>query len=173
MTKKEFKETVIAYTNGAVQCAKNFLKPFNLSLSVNWGYDFDFDGWRDTIGVYENGSVFEDVISIGMNINALYKSVKQQIRQWPHTAPETIIKEAICTNVYHEMGHGLVELIDDWLQYSDDLDEVYDNNKQLFDNVLDNEEDSVEKFAWDFYDNQLNSNELYQMIRLTYGSFKN
>ena len=161
-----FKRLVTDYTNGAVQCANDFLKPLGLSLSVNWDYDFDFDGWRDTIGVYENGSVFEDNISIGMNIDALYQSVKREIGQWPDTVPETIIKESICTNVYHEMGHGLVDLISDYLQYSNDLDEIYDNNKQLFDTVLDNEEDSVEKFAWDFYDNQLESNDLYRVIQL-------
>lgn len=166
MTKKEFNECINGYTAIAQQQANNFLKPLGLTLSVNWEYDFDDEDWQDYIGVYESGSVFEGCISIGMNINALYKAVSRNIRQWQHTSPYTLIKEAICTNVYHEMGHGIIELIDDYLQYSEDLDDIYDENKQLFDKVLDNEEDSVEKFAWDFYDNQLENSDLYQIIQL-------
>jgi hypothetical protein len=65
------------------------------------------------------------------------------------------------------MAHGLVDKINDYLQYSDHLDEIYDDNKELFDRVLDNEENSVEEFAWDLYDNQIKDNDLYQVIQLS------
>lgn len=64
------------------------------------------------------------------------------------------------------MGHGIVEMFNDYLQETDDLDELYDNNKELFDWVLDNEEDAVEEFAWSFYDNQLNNSRLYRIVEL-------
>ena len=72
----------------------------------------------------------------------------------------------IQTNVFHEMGHGITELFEDYLQETDDLDELYDNNQQLFDSVLENEEDSVEEFAWAMYDNQLNNSDLYKIVQL-------
>lgn len=164
MTKSQFKKILFDYTTKAQQIANKFLKQFGLTLSVDWEYDF---GGEDYIGVYESGSVFEDDIRIGMNINSLYKVCLSNIRQWPNTNPYTLLSEAIFTNVYHEMAHGLVEKINDYLQYSDALDEIYDNNKELFDTVLDNEEKSVEEFAWDLYDNQVNQNELYRVIWLS------
>ena len=64
------------------------------------------------------------------------------------------------------MGHGIVNMIGDYLRETDDLDELYDNNQELFDNMFDNEEDSVEEFAWSMYDNQLGNSGLYKVIQL-------
>jgi hypothetical protein len=60
-----------------------------------------------------------------------------------------------------------MEKIDDYLQYSEYLDEIYANNKELFDRVFNDEENSVEEFAWDLFDNQIKDNDLYQVIQLS------
>jgi hypothetical protein len=167
MTKAQFKKILLNYASMAQKNANKFLSQFNLGLKIDWDYDFDFDDWRDAIGVYVNGSVFEGDIVIGMNINKLYDVCIADIKKWTSTDPYTIISEAIFTNVYHEMAHGLMEKIDDYLQYSEYLDEIYSNNKELFDSVFNDEEDSVEQFAWDLYDNQIKDNDLYQVIQLS------
>ena len=59
------------------------------------------------------------------------------------------------------------------LQNTDEYDELYDKNQQLFDSVLDNEEDSVEEFAWCFYDNDLNTSDLYKILNLYYKLYNN
>lgn len=167
MTKAQFKKILINYTSMAQENANKFLSQFNLGLTIDWDYDFLGEEMDNCIGVYVNGSVFEGDIVIGMNINNLYKVCLEDIRKWASTDPYTIIREAIFTNVYHEMGHGLMEKIDDYLQYSEYLDEIYANNKELFDRVFNDEENSVEEFAWDLYDNQIKDNDLYQVIQLS------
>ena len=143
------------------------LSSLNLSCSIDWSYsDWDYNGLNNAIGVYKSGSVFEGNIEIGFNIGNLYKSFKQQTDAHPWSDEYTILDEIVQTNVFHEVGHGLVELLNDYLTETDELDELYDENKELFDNVLDNEEDAVEEFAWSFYDNDLNNSQLYNIIKL-------
>jgi hypothetical protein len=167
MTKKEFKQEVNEVANIAIERANKFLENLDLYLSIDWDYDdWEYNNLVGAIGVYESGSVFEGEILIGFNINNLYKACKSEIKNHPWSNPYTIINEAIQTNVFHEMGHGIVEKFNYYLQESDDLDELYDDNKELFDWVLDNEEDAVEEFAWSFYDNQLEDSRLYQVIQL-------
>jgi hypothetical protein len=167
MTKKEFQQELKSSANIAVQRANKFLERLDLTLHINWEYeDWGYNNLTDAIGVYERDSIFEGDISIGFNINNLYKWFVKDIKENPWSDPYTILDEATQTNVFHEMGHGIIELFNDYLQETDDLDELYDNNQQLFDNVLDNEEDSVEEFAWAMYDNQLGNCGLYKLIEL-------
>ena len=174
MTKKEFQQELKSSANIAVQRANKFLEQLDLSLHINWEYeDWDYNDLNNAIGVYEHDSVFEGDISIGFNINNLYKWFVNEIKENPWSDQYTILDEAIQTNVFHEMGHGIVQLINDYLQETDDLDNLYDNNQELFDNVLDNEEDSVEELAWAMYDNQLNNSKLYKLIQLYIGLFNN
>lgn len=70
----------------------------------------------------------------------LYSAYKEQVEMYPNSNRNTILKEMIYTNVFHEMGHDLIEQINDYLQNTDELDEICDNNKELFDDTLDNEE---------------------------------
>ena len=116
--------------------------------------------------MYEHDSVHTGTISIGMNINALWKWFKSETKHYPYYSEYKILQELILTNVYHEVGHGIIDYINDYLQNTDELDEIYDNNQQLFDDALDNEEDTVEEFAWDFYDTQLEDSKLGQIINL-------
>lgn len=167
MTKKEFQAEVNESSQIATNRANEFLTQLNLSLSIDWEYnDWEYNNLNNAIGVYEAGSVFEGEIHIGFNLNNLYKVCSREIKNHPWSDPYTIVDEAIQTNVFHEMGHGIVEMFNDYLQETDDLDELYDNNKELFDWVLDNEEDAVEEFAWSFYDNQLNNSRLYRIVEL-------
>lgn len=167
MTKKEFQEELKKSANVAVQRANKFLEQLDLSLHINWEYDdWSYNNLDNAIGAYERDSVFEGEISIGFNINNLYKYFVEETKRHPWSDSYTILDEAIQTNVFHEMGHGIVQLFNDYLQETDDLDELYDNNQQLFDIVLDNEEDSVEEFAWAMYDNQLGNCGLYKIIQI-------
>ena len=167
MTKKEFQQELKDSANVAVQRANKFLEQLDLSLHINWEYeDWEYNNLNDAIGVYERDSVFEKDISIGFNINNLYKGFVEEVKENPWSDPYTILDETIQTNVFHEMGHGIVQLLEDYLQETDELDELYDNNQELFDNVLDNEEDSVEEFAWAFYDNEVGNSKLGKIIQL-------
>lgn len=174
MTKKEFQQELKSSANIAVQRANKFLERLGLSLHINWDYDsWEYNDLDNAIGVYERDSVFGGDISIGFNIKNLYKVFVKETKNHPWSDPYTILDEAIQTNVFHEMGHGIVQMINDYLQETDELDEIYDNNQELFDNVLDNEEDSVEEFAWAMYDNQLNNSKLYKIIQLYLNLFDN
>lgn len=167
MTKEEFIEQLKVSANIAVQRANKFLGQLDLSLHINWKYE-DWEYYGNAIGIYERDSVLEGNISIGFNIDNLYKWFVNEIKENPWSDQYTILDEAIQTNVFHEMGHGIVQLLEDTIEYWDEDEELpfYDNNQQFCDNVLDNEEDSVEKFAWAMYDNQLNNSKLYKLIQL-------
>jgi hypothetical protein len=165
MTKKEFNECVKESSDVAVECSNKLLGSLDLSLWIDWDYEFDGE-LGNAIGVYEGGSVFGGEIVIGMNMVNLRKCIMKLIRSYSFSDPYTILDEAIQTNVYHELGHGLVELFNDYLNESDDLDDLYDDNRELFDYIFDNEEDAVEHFAWCMYDNNLGESELYQVMEL-------
>jgi hypothetical protein len=168
MTKKEFQQELKSSVNIAVQRANKFLEQLGLSLHINSEYN-DWSGiFSDAIGIYENDSVFEGDISIGFNVNNLYKSVKWQIKHYPFTDKYTMLDETIQTNVFHEMGHGIIQYLDDIIEYWDEDEELpfYDKNQEFCDNVLDNEEDSVEEFAWAFYDNEVGNSQLGKLVQL-------
>ena len=165
MTKREFKQVAKECIDGAVKASNDYLSCLGLSLSVNFEYDFDdFD--ENAIGVYEAGSVFEGTISVSYNVKALFSAFKEDIGIFPQSSERTILEEYAMTTIYHEMGHGICEMFNDYLQNTDDLDALYDENQELFDRVLDNEEDAVEQFAWDFYDGVLDGNDIAEMVQL-------
>lgn len=110
--------------------------------------------------------MFSGEISIAFNMRNLHKWLATAEKDNPWSDPYKMLDEAIQTNVFHEMGHGIVQLIDDCLQNTDELDDIYDRNQELFDGVLDNEEDAVEEFAWDVYDNQPEESRLGQIVDL-------
>ena len=170
MTKREFIKLAKESIGHAVDACNEYLSRLDLSLSVNFEYDFnEFDS--SAIGVYEAGSVFEGTISVSYNANALFETFKEEMKCFPWSSEENILDELAETTIYHEMGHGICELFNDYLEYSDDLDELYDNNKELFDRTLDNEEDSVEQFAYDFYDGSLDGNDVAEMVQLYLNAF--
>ena len=142
MTKKEFNDGVKESCGVAVERCNKLLGSFNLSLNINWEYEFDGE-LGNAIGVYEGGSVFDGEIVIGFNMKQLYKEMVRSIKRYPWSDPYTMLDEMIQTNVYHELGHGLVELIGDYLENTDELDALYDDNQELFDYVFDNEENAV------------------------------
>lgn len=165
----DFIKIAKSYAQQALKMANNYLQPTNLSIDIDYEYDdWEFNGLdiNHVIGCYEADSVFSGTIEISFNMNALYSTYKEQTEMYPYSNEDTILKELIYTNVFHEMGHGLIQQINDYLQETEELDEIYDNNQQLFDNALDNEEDTVEKFAWDLYDSRLNNNPLNRMVKM-------
>ena len=172
MHKNEFLEEVKDLSRCAIQNSNNVLKLIDRDVSIDWNYDFEtFD--KTAIGVYEHDSVHTGTMNIGMNINELWKVFKSETKNYPYTSEYKILQEMILTNVYHEVGHGICDYINDLLEYTDEYDELYDENQQLFDSVLDNEEDSVEEFAWCFYDNDLNQSSLYKVFNLMCQIYEN
>ena len=172
MTKKEFKNEVGSISTAAVRRVDELLRPLELTVNIDWEYDFDSPYYRECIGVYEMDTVFSGEIRIGFNMDLLCKTFMKEVRDYPFSDPHTMLDELIYTNVYHEVGHGLVNLLRDYLEESDDLDTLYDANKELFDNVLDNEEEAVEEFAWSFYDNDLGESDLWCVVELYLGMCK-
>ena len=167
MTKKEFLEETRRVSNLAVQRANKYLQQLNLSLIINWNYN-DWDYYKDAIGIYERNSVLEGKISIGFNIDNLYKWFITETKENPWSDPYTILDEGIQTNVFHEMGHGIVEFFEDIIEYWDEDEELpfYDKNQMFCDKIFDNEEDSVETFAWDLYDNQVENSGLGKIVNI-------
>lgn len=169
ISQTDFNTQSMKYAEQALNIANSYLEQTNLSIDI----DYDYDEWEfndldseHTIGCYESDSVFEGTIEIAFNMDNLYSAYNEQVEMYPNSNPNTILKEIIYTNVFHEMGHGLIEQINDYLQETEELDEIYDNNKEMFDEALDNEEKTVEEFAWDLYDNLLDGNPLNEMVKL-------
>lgn len=119
-----------------------FLGQFNLSMEV----DEDYDDWSSLYGghavaVYEGGSVFDGVIMVGLNMEAFRKYASE-------THSSYMTWDEIRKSLYHEVGHGLVERIRDFIdEYGDDGEELYNGNKDDLDYILGDEEDAVEEFA--------------------------
>lgn len=168
MKNDEFLENVKELTDVTLNRANELLKPAEHDIKINWDYYFVDPFDRNVIGVYEADSVFSGTMSIGMNIDALWRTFKSETKRWSYSSEYTILDEMIMTNVCHEMGHGLIDLIEDYLSETDEFDHIYDENKELFDDVLDN--DSVEKFAWSTHDNDLEESDLYKIFKLMFPS---
>ena len=82
MTKEEFIEQLKVSANIAVQRANKFLGQLDLSLHINWKYE-DWEYYGNAIGIYERDSVLEGNISIGFNIDNLYKWFVNEIKENP------------------------------------------------------------------------------------------
>ena len=177
MTIKEFKKEIKPITLVALERSNEYLKKIDQSVKINWKYnDWVSRGVEDAIACYESGSVLEGDISIALNIKNLKKSVEEQIEKYIFTDLYTIMDETIQTSVFHEMGHGIMEMFKDYIDYCDD-DELqwYYDNQELFDEAIDNEEDTVEAFAWDFYDNDFETNNtvLNRMVNVYLQCYQN
>lgn len=173
MTRKEFNKSVSEISSIALSRSNELLKRVgnDLSVVIDWQYNFEGD-LEDAIGVYEAGGVFSGEMMIGFNMKNLYRQMVYNIKSYPWSDPYKMLNELIMTNVYHEVGHGIIELINDYLQNTDDLDVIYDNNQELFDGVLDDEEDAVEEFAWCVYDGELEGSRLWKIVELYVGLYE-
>lgn len=114
MDKNEFIKEVKQICGVAIKNCDKLLQPFDVNVSINWEYDFNSKDWQDAIGVYEHDSVLEGTISIGCNLKSLYNSFTEQCNHYPFTNEYTILNEIIFTNVYHEVGHGLCNLFEEY-----------------------------------------------------------
>ena len=110
-------------------------------------------GWKRTDYDIRNTYEGKSIISHGDNAIGMNTGIES-------------IRDAVYTTVYHEMGHGLCELIFDYLTTSDCLDEVFNSQQRLFRHILDNEEESVETFAWNMLDGNLEQDEINEMTEL-------
>lgn len=158
-----FKESA----ENAISMANGYLK--SKGFPADTAIDYDYDCWDErtdsgVLGCYEADSVFEDTILIALNKGSVISYCKDEMERNPFSAESAVLDEVVYTTVFHEMGHGICELINDYLQNTSEYDEVYTESQELFDSVLANEEDSVEKFAWDFYDNDYNGNPLDSIV---------
>lgn len=164
MTREDFITHSTYYANAAIKDTYFLLNSLNLSAQINWQYDFK--SFNDCIGIYENDSALTGTMEIGINLQTLWKEFKKILKVFPNSSEKSILSEIVLTTIFHEIGHGLINYIEDILQYSDSLDQLYDQNQKLFDYTLDNDEDSVEEFAYALYDNQLGNSNLYHILTL-------
>lgn len=111
-----------------------FLDEFGFEVEL---VDYDFK--EDALGMFvnsvqDNASVFPIALNKELIIN---KSDEYEVD----------LDTAILTTIAHEVGHGLFEYLEDFY----DLEDA-------------NEEDVVEEFARDYYDNNLSDNTLYRLL---------
>lgn len=167
MGKREFLQGLKNSANYSLQKANKLLSELGLTIHINWEYN-DWKHYAGAIGLYERDSVLEGDISIAFNINNLYTCFNNEVKQNPWSDPYEMLDECVQTNVFHEMGHGIVQFLEDIIEYADENEPLpfYDNNQRLCDKTLDEEEDSVEEFAWAMYDNTPQKSQLYKITEL-------
>lgn len=161
-----FNDILLNSENAACSIVNQYLTRYDLDAVID-NELFQFDG-QQHVGEYWGGSVFTGTMKIGINVNVVKSELKRVIRQHPYSCPADVLDEFIKTTIFHEVGHGLVELVNDYLQETNDLDGLYDNNQDFFDEILDNEEDYVEKFALDMFENQVENNDLNKLITMVF-----
>ena len=125
----------------AVRLCNEWLAPSGLSVEVTRGPLKD-----GLVGSYEAGSVFSKLIRITIDTDRIGRHVDDY--------PFEDEKEQIRLTVYHEMGHALVEQIEDWQVDLDEVKELVRGEfgarfEEVFTDALP-EEDLVEDFAHAF-----------------------
>lgn len=144
MIKKAYAEAI---TNASAVMNK-WLKPFSLSLSC------EKENLRgDRLGEYEMGSIFEGEIKSRIDLKNIIASAKE----------DDLDQDEICRQIrltiYHETGHGLMELLIDYAENYEEFQPLLggDFGKKYFDIFNDDntdEETIVEAFANCFEENK-------------------
>lgn len=119
----------------SIDNVNKFLNDFGFEVELITDYDFDSDALGMFLNsVQDNASVFP----IALNKDAIIKGSEEY---------DVDLDTSILTTVAHEVGHGLFGYLEDFY----DLEDA-------------NEEDVVEEFARDYYDNNLSDNTLYRLL---------
>ena len=138
-----------AAIDAAVRRINRWLDRFG--LSVNLATADEDELWdREQCGEYEDGSVFTKTILACVCI----PNIRAYCRDIIVPYSETSVRREIQATVYHEVGHALIEQINDWVEnipeaqalMKGDLGKRYE---EVFDDGLD-EEWVVEEFATAF-----------------------
>lgn len=124
-----------------------FLNNSDLEVSCNMHALED-----DVLGSYESGSVFEKSIKVNIDIDNVLKACEEDDTEDEYSDPANVAKMTI----YHEVGHGLMEQIIDWINDNPEISLLCDGPfgdefKEVIDDEYD-EEDVVEDFAWGLFD---------------------
>ena len=137
MIKKAYAEAI----THASAVMNKWLKPFSLSLSCE---KENLKG--DRLGEYEMGSVFEGEIKSRIDLKKIIASAKED-----NLGQDEICRQIRLT-IYHETGHGLMELLIDYAENYEEFQPLLngDFGKKYFDIFYDDntdEETIVEDFA--------------------------
>lgn len=105
MTKTEFNELDEIYKSlypSVLENCNKFLKGFELDIYLDENYDFGRKRW---VAVYENHSVFNGTIEIGVNKKLLYNFIVNNSIYY-----EEEMEAQLYVSFYHEIGHALFQL---------------------------------------------------------------
>lgn len=167
LDKREFMTSVKEWVGVAKERADRLLTAFyNIDMEIELNNRDKGFGHGVFAGRYEGGSVFGGTLVTTVYTRTIYAHLKASMENCPWDEPYTIIRDAVCLTVYHEAGHGICELINDWLDETDDFDEIYEANMDLFNTTFSNEEKTVEDFAVCFYENRVGDSRLFQVMKL-------
>ena len=118
----------------SIENMNKFLDEFGFEVEL---VDYDFK--EDALGMFVNSAQDNaSVFPIALNKELIIGKSDEY---------EVDLDTAILTTIAHEVGHGLFEYLEDFY----DLENA-------------NEEDVVEEFARDYYDNNLSDNTLYRLL---------
>jgi Zn-dependent oligopeptidase len=122
--------------------AKSYLDDFGLELEILDENDAPIRVDDDWVGQYEHDSVWTGTIQVYLNME-LIKRLSDEFC----SAEE---ENNIVSTLYHEIGHGLLDMI---IELPEESVEAYENDPEFFDIFNDDnmsEEDIVEEFGESF-----------------------
>ena len=137
-----------AVIQSAERRINGWLAAFGLSATAATADDGELpDG---ECGEYEGGSVFTKTIAVCVCVPAVRRYCKELVEPYSRK----LLDDGIRTTIYHEVGHALVEQIDDWLRHLPEARALREGDlggrfEEVFDDGLD-EETLVEDFAQAF-----------------------
>lgn len=152
----------------AVRDARCFLKDVDPSLDIRCDNSYDFSGCGPAVAIYEHDTVFSGCIAFAVNHETSRKTIedcfsvfddlKDMIRQ---------IRWSNRVSVFHELGHGLHELLADAYGSVPEYRSAVDGAglSELFAPAAD-KEDIVEEFGRDFEDFVDPDNDLMKAIHI-------
>lgn len=136
---------------------EEWLYPFGLSLEIDTTWENPTDN-KMRLGTYKSGSVFEKTVRICIDLGASVLCCMEE----PFSDRYSKVGGVVRTTVYHEVGHALVEQIEDWMLNFPESRAIFDDAfREKYAPVIDaingrsddqflEEEDLVEDFAWNW-----------------------
>ena len=131
----------------AINEINKWLVPFGLTAEC-----YIEDMPQEQLGYYEMGSVFEKEILVYINPENISRTCKEDSIHDRYSEPSTQVK----ITIYHEIGHGILEQIIDWMENVKEIQTLCDGPfGETYKDVINDdveEETIVEDFAWGFFD---------------------
>lgn len=162
-----FKEQCIKISENIANECDEFLSSlktipyYNIFIDEDYDIDdFDYDG--NALGMFEDGMSYENnEIWIALNFTLIEKNLQEYIEEYGYS-----LEEILETTIYHEVGHGILRVYQDYIQKVEEYHDIYEENVSWMKDIFrdENEEDIVEEFAWSWYEGSNNSR-LHMVIK--------